>query len=176
MKKFFGLALFLLALSAQAAPVTWTLDGVVFANGNTATGAFNYDADTNIYSEVSIQTSGGGSYGSLGFSVWGGGSPNITGFIQADSLPDATDEPVFILAFTESLTNTGGTIALSLSFATGQPSAIATCSDPACQSASAPPGLAVTSGSVTAVPLPAAVWLFGSALAGLGWMRRKQIT
>jgi hypothetical protein len=26
----------------------------------------------------------------------------------------------------------------------------------------------------TAVPAPAAVWLFGSALAGLGWMRRKQ--
>ncbi|MCP4831207.1 MAG: VPLPA-CTERM sorting domain-containing protein [Gammaproteobacteria bacterium] len=29
---------------------------------------------------------------------------------------------------------------------------------------------------VTAVPVPAAVWLFGSALAGLGWMRRKQAT
>ncbi|MGI9309299.1 MAG: VPLPA-CTERM sorting domain-containing protein, partial [Gammaproteobacteria bacterium] len=29
-------------------------------------------------------------------------------------------------------------------------------------------------GSGTAVPIPAAVWLFGSALAGLGWMRRKQ--
>jgi hypothetical protein len=28
---------------------------------------------------------------------------------------------------------------------------------------------------VAAVPVPAAVWLFGSALAGLGWMRRKQI-
>ena len=26
---------------------------------------------------------------------------------------------------------------------------------------------------VTAVPVPAAVWLFGSALAGLGWIRRK---
>ena len=25
----------------------------------------------------------------------------------------------------------------------------------------------------TAVPVPAAVWLFGSALAGLGWFRRK---
>jgi hypothetical protein len=25
------------------------------------------------------------------------------------------------------------------------------------------------------VPVPAAVWLFGSALAGLGWMRRKQV-
>jgi hypothetical protein len=28
--------------------------------------------------------------------------------------------------------------------------------------------------SATVVPIPAAVWLFGSALAGLGWMRRKQ--
>ena len=27
---------------------------------------------------------------------------------------------------------------------------------------------------VNAVPIPAAVWLFSSALAGLGWMRRKQ--
>jgi hypothetical protein len=27
--------------------------------------------------------------------------------------------------------------------------------------------------NVTAVPIPAAVWLFGSALAGLGWFRRK---
>jgi hypothetical protein len=27
---------------------------------------------------------------------------------------------------------------------------------------------------LVAVPIPAAVWLFGSALAGLGWMRRKQ--
>lgn len=27
---------------------------------------------------------------------------------------------------------------------------------------------------VSEVPLPAAFWLFGSALAGLGWMRRKQ--
>jgi hypothetical protein len=26
---------------------------------------------------------------------------------------------------------------------------------------------------VTAVPIPAALWLFGSALAGLGWFRRK---
>jgi hypothetical protein len=26
----------------------------------------------------------------------------------------------------------------------------------------------------TVVPIPAAVWLFGSALAGLGWLRRKQ--
>lgn len=28
--------------------------------------------------------------------------------------------------------------------------------------------------TVSEVPIPAALWLFGSALAGLGWMRRKQ--
>jgi hypothetical protein len=28
--------------------------------------------------------------------------------------------------------------------------------------------------AAVAVPIPAAVWLFGSALAGLGWLRRKQ--
>jgi len=33
--------------------------------------------------------------------------------------------------------------------------------------------LVLSSMVVTAVPVPAAVWLFGSALAGLGWMRRK---
>jgi len=27
--------------------------------------------------------------------------------------------------------------------------------------------------TITAVPVPAAVWLFGSALAGLGWVRRR---
>ena len=29
-------------------------------------------------------------------------------------------------------------------------------------------------GTITTVPVPAAIWLFGSALAGLGWLRGKQ--
>jgi hypothetical protein len=33
---------------------------------------------------------------------------------------------------------------------------------------------AVRDGNVAAVPVPAAVWLFGSALGLLGWMRRKR--
>jgi hypothetical protein len=36
-----------------------------------------------------------------------------------------------------------------------------------------PPTFSITSATST-VPVPAAVWLFGSALAGLGWLRRKQ--
>ena len=33
---------------------------------------------------------------------------------------------------------------------------------------------AVDNITLQAVPIPAAVWLFGSALAGLGWLRRRQ--
>jgi hypothetical protein len=33
---------------------------------------------------------------------------------------------------------------------------------------------AILTVTTSTVPVPAAVWLFGSALAGLGWMRRKQ--
>jgi hypothetical protein len=33
--------------------------------------------------------------------------------------------------------------------------------------------IVVLDGDISAVPVPAAVWLFGSALAGLGWIRRK---
>jgi hypothetical protein len=32
----------------------------------------------------------------------------------------------------------------------------------------------VTPGAVSAIPIPAAAWLFASALGGLGWFRRKQ--
>ena len=41
-------------------------------------------------------------------------------------------------------------------------------------SAAVPYGSGIDNIVVSAVPIPAAVWLFGSALAGLGWMRRKQ--
>jgi hypothetical protein len=36
-----------------------------------------------------------------------------------------------------------------------------------------PQRIAIDNFSATIVPIPAAVWLFGSALAGLGWMRRR---
>jgi hypothetical protein len=43
-------------IDAHAAPVTWTLDNVVFDDGATATGSFVYDRDTNTYSTISITT------------------------------------------------------------------------------------------------------------------------
>ncbi len=52
-------ALLLLAASASAYPTAWTLVGVQFNDGGTATGSFVYDPATNLYSYVNITTSGG---------------------------------------------------------------------------------------------------------------------
>ena len=45
-----------LMTGAQAAPVLWTLNGVVFDDGSTASGSFVYDAATNQYTNIQITT------------------------------------------------------------------------------------------------------------------------
>ena len=40
------------SLIAEAVPLRWTLDGVIFRDGGTANGSFVYDADTNIFSDI----------------------------------------------------------------------------------------------------------------------------
>jgi hypothetical protein len=44
---------------ANAFPVTWTLNGVTFADGGTASGSFIYDADNNTFSTWSVSVAGG---------------------------------------------------------------------------------------------------------------------
>jgi hypothetical protein len=45
--------------AANAFPVTWTLSGVTFSDGGTATGSFVYDFDTNTISTWSVSVAGG---------------------------------------------------------------------------------------------------------------------
>lgn len=42
----------LISGSAQAFPLQWTVNDVVFDDGGTASGSFFYDADTNTYSNI----------------------------------------------------------------------------------------------------------------------------
>jgi hypothetical protein len=44
---------------ASAIPITWTLQGVTFLDGGTASGSFVYDADTNTFSSINITTTAG---------------------------------------------------------------------------------------------------------------------
>jgi len=178
MQKLIPLVFLLGSGAASAIPVTWRLNDVTFEDGRVAYGSFVYDADTNNYSDASIEivsslqpntptpSTFGGSYG-----------------YQPESLPNSSqvvgfgDDFTFsgyygiIMRFETPLTNEGDVIAID----TDLPSAL--WSSAYDVSGAYPPQLVsrVTGGTVVnAVPLPAAVWLFGSGLGVLGWFRRRQ--
>lgn len=191
MKKIIPLIALLICHTATAAPVTWTLDDVAFAAGTTATGQFNYDANTNTYSDVSITVTLGDidNYDEwltpetirtyTEFNEWLGGDNSADGannavdeVVRDDGFLTAIVFEIFVLDFAENLTNSGGTVNLLSSSSMSQRATYLGCEYfMTC-------GLVfsenLVSGSISAVPMPPAIWLFGSALAGLGWMRRKQ--
>jgi hypothetical protein len=157
------------ATSTQAAVVTWTLEDVTFSEGSEVTGTFDYDADINAYSNWYLQTQTGFI---TGFNYNPGNSAyedSYSKHLEIYSLYGYPDiDRVILLQFASSLTNGGGTIEVNET-------------RPYCYPTSGScevdwveyNGRHVTGGRVSAVPIPAAVWLFGSALAGLGWFRRK---
>ena len=177
----FGLALF--ASAASAVQLTWTLDNVVFQSAitgdvGTATGSFDYDADTDTYSNINIVTSGwtdandvqalehefytdsysvNYDYPYQKTDIWNY-DENVVRLTRYDEgigelgwmIMDFSDAP---------LTNAGGISHLRDGLINGDGGVFAW----------------FVTGSVQAsvVPIPAAVWLFASALAGLGWFRRS---
>ena len=171
MKKLIALMLLLGWGSAWAIPVTWTPEGVVFEDGGTASGSFVFDADTSTYSDTDIVTTAGSmlsgeTYSSDGNTftfpvavafVSDGGSP-FTDLVLVFNGPGGLFGP-------NPLTNLGGYVTLDIlnGGEKGAPQI-------------GEPFRPFVSGSVfgVAVPIPAAVWLFGSALAGLGWIRRRK--
>jgi hypothetical protein len=155
---------------ANAVPVTWVLDGVMFDDGGVATGSFVYDADTDLYIDVSIS--------SLFYyqvipthynevSAWPGELDSTTLSLYTEESEGITSyQDLIFLDFDQALSNAGGTIGV-----TGWESSATTVG---LSGASSADHYIISGTVVSAVPVPAAVWLFGSALAGLGWMRRKQ--
>jgi hypothetical protein len=168
--------------SIWAAPVTWTLSDVLL-DGSTFTGSFDYDADTDRYSNVSIISTfytedpvyldygESGGYVYLDFYELGYIGPYGVGptsrRAQFEDSHSFGDISYFLtLNFASSLTNSGGEIAIQNGEILLQD----------VWEESVTPISSGVSGSVMAsvVPIPAAAWLFASALIGMGWMRRKQ--
>jgi hypothetical protein len=160
----------------HAAPVTWVISDAVFSDGGTLTGQFDYDADINTYTNIYIQSSaktlptgdgvntGTTSISGIYTAIDQFGNPVNASALSLEQLyfPEYTLE--FALFFETALTGAGGNALLS-----GTEAFFGNC--PSCD-----PGVtrSLIAGQVSAVPVPAAVWLFGSALAGLGWLRSKQ--
>jgi len=172
MRALFLVAGVFLSSAALAIPVKWTLQSVVFTDGGTAFGSFIYDADTNIYSGVDITTTSGTALSGTVYKFTNptvSGSASIAQFLDADGA-DLTGARFFGLLPADDLSNE--LISTSIN---GLDTGEYTCINSTCNTG---PGLrGLGSGYITAssvVPVPAAAWLFGSALAGLGWLRRKQ--
>jgi len=169
MKKIIGALCFILTTSVQAAPVTWTLNDVGFDDGEILEGSFTFDADTNSYSNVYIYSS---DYSYAGYSdtalppfvIWNSiYSSSNENYLGGETAYDFVGLFILDLRFDSALTNAGGSVSL-----------LPTSYEGLYQGEFVAFERAVVSGTLSAVPIPAPAWLFGSALAGLGWMRRKQ--
>jgi len=147
-----------LPASALAVPLLWTLNGVTFNDGGTASGSFVYDATANTNSAVNITTTTGSSvtgstYTFVCSSPCDGGlafSPTYLVALTVSGSGNLTGVPVLELLFNTSLTNAGGTVTLNTTSFEDR------CSNSNC-TATTTPFRSITAGSITAGPLGPAV-------------------
>jgi hypothetical protein len=101
---------------ASADGATWTLSGVTFEGGGTASGSFVYDALTNSYTDIKVTTSAESPFGASYTSLSSCCLVSDTGTAFGPNVADFTDTHVLFLLFSANLTNAGGTIPLMFGF------------------------------------------------------------
>lgn len=176
MRKLAGIVVMLCcAVGAHATPVQWTLSDVLFDDGGTATGSFIYDADSATYSNISITTTDALLVPVATFTTLLSGSATDAAF--ATSAGNQTGLPFLqFLYFQFPLTNAGGTLYLIDPFFPAASSFDGACVNAGCTSVAYGRTMldgGITGGAPAVVPVPAALWMFGSALVGLGICRRR---
>ena len=171
-----AVSMVLAPLSANASPITWTLQSVIFADGGTASGSFAYDAAANVYSAISISTSATGGIPAALFqykSIFGT-APSVGVFLDSNAA-NLTGFHDLTLRFSNNLTSAGGTSPLQLSSSSFE----TTCSNSQCGIV-ANPSSYITGGSVTApggtaTPEPATLLLLPISLLGILTASRRSL-
>jgi hypothetical protein len=99
--------------AVQATPVTWTLQGVTFSDGATASGWFTYDADAHASTAFNLSTTNGPDLGAYTYDT------ATSHFFDNRYLPSSvswigkTGTPYLSLLTVTPITNAGGTLTLS---------------------------------------------------------------
>lgn len=166
------LAMFASMGAAHAAAVTWYLQDVAFDDGGTASGSFDFDADTAIFSNINVITTTGSVLPGETYDIVLPSSPGNSTFLSfanSTGIGDFTGTYAIGLELSAPMTNLGGLIAINLAgFALESYCGTADCF------AVVQPLRLVTSGYITSeVPLPGAFFIFAVGLAGLRASRRK---
>jgi len=155
-------ALLAVSMTANAVPLTWKLQGVAFADGGTATGSFQYDAATDTYLAMNIETTG-----TLAFTytIAGLRGHRPFAFDVATGESDGSGFLQFVLV--SDLTDAGGTIAIGVNQyfpweTTWSGGNLVF------------PARDIIAGSVTAVPEPFTLSLLGLGLVGVAMTKRRK--
>jgi len=107
---------------AQAIPVKWTVVYGAGSDGSALSGSFVYDADTNIYSDIDLETTdgtqrGGDSYTYLCEATPCAITPGDRNFmaLHIPMQDDLTGFNILAVALLDQLTNAGGTVSTFIS-------------------------------------------------------------
>ncbi len=155
LKKLLAFTCLTLSIGANAAPVTWTFDNVVYDDGSTTVGSFTYDADLDAFISLNyVTTCITACSGELSMTSFGGNGD----VLATNNFDGNVDLVKNDFNFSPSLVEASMVSGVVAFISNANSGALAT----------------TISGTVSAVPVPAAAWLFGSALLGLGVVKRKK--
>lgn len=158
---------------AYAIPVTWTLSGVTFDDGGTASGSFDFDAslsDETAYSNISITTTTVGAYTGSSSYRGAGFNPNEAKMFDAYS----NDGHSLFLRFDSALTGAAGTSVLTNSGGFASMETLFDLYDYSFLDRYVTAGSVTTLASVAAVPEPETYALMLAGLAAVGFAAKRR--
>jgi hypothetical protein len=171
-----GLLLFALPLPSYASTILWTLDGVTFEDGGTASGTFTTDSTSGAVTSFNIVTTLGSTLGGTTYdsSLYAANDNFFSPNSFAIAVPGSTVLPYINLAFLNPLTG-AGTNPLQVSILLPENEVAFECSNYTCAVGRfANAGSAI--GVVEAIPESSTWAMMILGFAGLGFLayRRKQ--